>query len=265
MWINVILAIDERLEDVEKAVKSLRKTYGPGAPIALATYGGVAIGAQPKVKAYAAENGFVYYDVPRHSFLTEEDSKEWHACEILARMQITDRFAAAGYGEIYIMHADVRILKDFRPFFKNLTADEAWSFVAILLRADRPFPELCDRGSWGLYFDRSRSRLADILVRYNPAFVADLYAKEGDFLGVWRNFLSGMTLWGDLAQFDLAREVLGYRGRFLKEESDLGPMLGGAVVHEPRERIPACLTEATRIGLGSEGLRRNYERRRCAT
>lgn len=263
MWINVILAIDERMEDVQACVKSLRKTYGPGAPIALATYGGAAVGRQPQVEAYAKESGMLYYDVERHDFLTAEDTKEWHACEILARMQITDWFKKAGYDEIYIMHADVRILKDFRPFFGRLIMDEAWSFVAILLRADRPFPELVKTGSWGLYFEKSRARLADVLVRYNPAFVAFLRAREGGFLGVWRKLLFQMTLWGDLAQFDLARDIHGFSGRFLKEETDLRPMLGGSVLHQPKEKIPECLSQETRVGLDEAGVRRNYERRAC--
>jgi hypothetical protein len=261
MLINVILAIDERLDDVKRCVESLQKTYGSTAPIAFATYGGVAIGPQPATAAFAEVMGFPYLDIPRQDFLTEDDSKEWHACELLARIQITKHFADLGYSEIYIMHADVQVLKDFRPFFHKLTMDDSWSFVAILLRAQESFSDLCEKGSWRLYFEGNRARLADILVRYNPSFVGQICQNGMTPRELWQTWLSKFTLWGDLAQFDVAKPWKGFHGRFLHEKHDFGPMLGGSIQHKPREAVPACLSEGTRKGLDRAGILKNYERR----
>jgi len=254
----VILTIDERLVDVMLCVDSLRGTYGPDVPIALATYGGVAVGQQPETARYAMAQGFPYFDAPRHDFLTEDDTREWHACEVLARMQITRAMAARGYSEIYIMHADTRVLGDFRTCFRPYGK---WSFAAILLRAEGRFSELVKKGSWALYFDGNPARLADILVRYNTAFVAQMYAKYGGDRGLWEGWLSKFMLYGDLAQFDVARETEGFTGRALVEGTDEGPMLCGTVRHEARQIIPACLSEATREGLDRDGMMRNFERR----
>jgi hypothetical protein len=261
MRINVVLAIDERMDDVRDCVESIRRVYGSQAPIALATYGGAGIGPQPVVAAYAAEQGFMYLDIPRHDFLTEDDTREWHACETLARIQITKKLLDMGYSEIYIMHADVRILGDFRRDFKWPWGK--WSFVAIMVRTRENFGELCRRGSWALYFERNPARLADILVRYNTAFVARVYAKYGDDKGLWEGWLSRFTLWGDLAQFDVARETEGFTGRCIVEENDSGVMCHGTVAHRPRQAVPVCLPERVRAGLDMDGVARNFERRTC--
>ncbi|MFA5075662.1 MAG: hypothetical protein WC436_06195 [Candidatus Babeliales bacterium] len=254
----VILTIDERLDDAKKCVASICRVYGLGANITLATYGGVAVGRQPLTEAYAKLMGFDYLDVPRHGFLTEDDTREWHACEVLARMQITRVMTERGYSEIYIMHADVRVLGDFRPCFQP---SGKWSFAAILLRAKERFSELVKKGSWALYFEGNQARLADILVRYNQAFVAQMYAKYGDDRGLWEKWLSKFMLFGDLAQFDVARETEGFTGRAILEDTDEEPMLCGTVKHEARQAIPACLSDATRKGLDREGMVRNFERR----
>jgi hypothetical protein len=262
MWINVILSIDERLDDVQKCVESLRAIFGRNVPIALATYGGAAIGPQPAIKAYATAQRFQYIDIPRHDFLTEEDTKEWHSSETLARIQITQHFADMGYDEIYIMHSDVQARGDFRAEFQK-KATGAWSFIAIMVRAGEPFEELCKKGSWRLYFEDNRARLADILTRYNPAFVAQMYAKWGTTRGIWNNFLSKFTLWGDLAQFDLAREHLGFTGRHFEDKWGQGKMCHETIIHSPREMMPICLSEDTRRGTDKAGIRANYERRVC--
>jgi len=260
MFLNVILAIDERLEDVKRCVKSLRAVYGPSVPIALVTYGGVAIGKQPAIEEYARIQGFQYVDIGRHKFLTLEDSAEWHACEVLARLQITKHFADLGYDEIYIMHADVTVEKDFRGIFAEKAVGQ-WSFIAFLIRAVESFDILCQKGSWKLYFEGNRSRLADIIVRYNPSFVARVYAEYKDPAGIWENWLSKFTLWGDLAQFDVARKWNGFTGRYIPAKSDIAPLGGGSIIHSPREKIPDCLGKETHVGLDREGVRRNYERR----
>jgi len=260
MWLNVVLAIDERLEDVKRCVESLRKVYGQAVSIALATYGGHHILAQPLISAYADEQGFLYFDAPRQDWLTEEDSQEWQCSETLARIQITKHFMDWGYEEIYIMHSDVQIIGNFRRYFLK-EAKGQWSFIGNLIRAQESFKDLCERGSWGLWLEGNRARLADILTRYNPAFVARLYAEFGTVRGVWDLYLSKFTLWGDLAQFDVAREWHGFTGRYIQDKTDVTPLCFNTILHHARQNIPACMSEVTRKGIDRDGVLRNYERR----
>jgi hypothetical protein len=264
MWINVVLAIDERLDDVKACVESLRKVYGLEAPVALATYGGAAVPFQPAVAAYAADQKILYYDSPRQDWLTEDDTKEWHASEALSRIQITKYFADLGYEETYIMHADVRILGNFRSLFLK-EAQGAWSFIAILLRAREPFEDLCDRGSWSLYFEGNPARLADILVRYNPEFVNRIYQEYRTTKGIWDMWLSNFMLWSDLTQFDLARLNFGFKGQFLPEKDDHFPMCWGTILHLARQTVPDCVSSEKRMGFDKAAILRNYERRTCRT
>lgn len=257
MRINVVLAVDERLEDVKACVTSLRAVYGPDAPIALATYGGREVKDQPETIRYAKEEEIQHYDAPRQTWLTEEDSKEWHASEALARIQITKHFADIGYREIYIMHADVRVLGNFRTHFLNRIRDDC-SFIAILLRAKESFESLCQKGSWALYFEDNSARLADILTAYNPEFVNELYIEYGGDQGIWNGYLSRFILWGDLAQFDIAREWHGFKGGYIQEDYDKGPMCGGTVLHVARQTIPQFISNKW---IDKEGMTKNYERR----
>ena len=263
MWINVVLAIDERIDDIKRCVGSLRDVYGERVPIALATYGGAAIAEQPVVKAYAAKQGFAYFDALRQTWLSDEDSREWQCSETLGRIQITKHFTDLCYDEVYTMHSDVCIIGDFRTYFLR-EAKGAWSFIGNLIRAFESFDFLCDRGSWGLWFDGNKARLADVLSRYNPRYVESLYAEFGDDKGLWDGLLSKSTLWGDLAQFDLARPWRGFTGRFIQDKTDFTPLCYGTILHIARQSIPACLTtETTRKGIDRSGMLKNFERRAC--
>jgi hypothetical protein len=256
---NVILSIDERLDDVKRCVESLRSVYGKDTRIALVTYGGKSVGKQPRVLHYALSEGLIYYSCDRHDWLTDEDRREWHACEILARMQITREFSKTD-SEIYIMHADVIVQKDFRSYFVEKCIGK-WSFVAILLRAKEDFKTLCDKGSWNIYFEGNKARLADIITLYNPEFVKEIYDTYGEDKDIWDKLLSKFTLAGDLAQFDLARERNGYTGRYIQEENDWNPMLSGAVVHKAREKMPEFLPPEERKGLTVGEMNQNFVRR----
>lgn len=260
MWINVVLAIDERIDDIKTCVDSLRHVYGSKAPIALATYGGVAVGPQPIVSEYAKAQGFLYFDAQRQLWLTEDDSQEWQCSETLARVQITKHFMDLGYDEIYIMHSDVKILGDFRTYFLR-EAKGQWSFIGNLVRASESFEWLCNRGSWDLWFDKNKARLADVLSRYNSKFIEHLYDKFSDDKGIWDGYLSKFTLWGDLAQFDIAKGMDGFIGRYIKDHTDCTPLCFGTILHIARQSIPSCLTEKTRKGIDRPGMIRNRQRR----
>lgn len=238
--LNIVLAIDERLDDIKRCVDSLNKVY-PNEEIALATYGSVEVPEQPKVKDYAASMGFQYFDAPRQSYIPQE--KEWHCSETLARIQITKHFSSLGhYEQIYIMHSDVVIKGDFREYFNNLMYDNKWSFIGFLLRAEESFDSLKKKGSWALRLENNKARFADILTIYNPLFVFELYKEYGNDGGIWEGLLSKFTLWGDLAQFDLAREWHGYDGRCIKEHKNrYTGFCGGLVEHLERGRFPGFI------------------------
>lgn len=259
MDINVILAIDERLDDIKRCVASLRKVY-PGCRIGLATYGGSLIAEQPLVKQYASEQGFPYCDALRQSWLTEEDSFEWQASETLGRIQITKHFMDLGFDEIYTMHSDAIIVGNFRQHYLKKAIGN-WSFIALLVRAGEPFESLCAKGSWKLWFEKNPARLADILTRYNPEFIKRLYAEFHDDRGLWDHWLSKSTLWGDLAQFDIAINCFGFNAAYFTDKTDFTPLCFNTIHHAARQSIPACLSEGTHKGLDKAGMMRNYERR----
>lgn len=257
--LNVILSVDERIDDVQRCVESLRSVYGKGVKIVLATYGGKSVGHQPLVIKYALKEGFVYYSADRHDWLTDEDRREWHACEILARMQIIKEFS--GYdSEIFIMHADVIVKGNFRNYFLSLCKDK-WSFIGILVRAQETFEALCNKGSWNIYFEGNKARLADVITLYNPEFVKKVYDTYGDDKDIWDKFLSKFTLAGDLAQFDLAKDWNGYKGYCMKEENDCNPMCHGTIVHQAREKMPEFLPPEERKGLTAGEMNVNFVRR----
>jgi hypothetical protein len=261
MWLSVVLAIDERLDDVKRCVGSLRRVYGPDCPVALATYGGVEIGPQPKIRAYAEEQGLLYAEMDRQSFLTPDDSREWHSCEALARIQITRHFMTLGYEEIYIMHADVVILGNFREYYKAAITGAKWSFVGVLLRTGEPFEALTKKGSWAIYFEGNRARLSDLLVMYNVNFVQALYKEYETDAAIWKRWLSRFMLWSDLAQFDMARDWNEFKGFVILESDDVAPICHGSVLHDSRQKLPEGLENKTMSGQDMSIMQRNFERR----
>lgn len=256
----VIYAIDERILDVEKCIKSIKKVYGDNIEIALATYGGKNLRKQPIVSAYAIENNLHYYDMPRQTFITDDDAKEWHACETLARIETTKHFSDIGHKHIFTMHSDVLIKGLFASEFYKLMHGQ-WSFIGILLRADKDFATLCNKGSWQIRFENNRARLADIVTIYNPEFINALYREYGNTEGIYNNLLKKSTLWGDLAQFDLAREWQGFKGVYINEKDDLDIMCNSTIQHVARETIPGYLPSMVSRGATIDELKRNMERR----
>lgn len=263
--LNVILSIDERIDDVKNCVDSLRSVYGQGVKIALATYGGRYVKEQPLIIKYAIQEGFPYYSCPRQDWLTDDDIREWHCCETLARLQITKALSHLD-NEIYIMHADIEVLGNFRkhfllPILKGSVYEMNWSFVAILLRAKEEFLTLCGKGSWKLFFEANSARLSDIVTLYNPVFVKILYETYKDDKGIWDNLLSKFTLFSDLAQFDLARDWNGFTGCFITDKDDDKPICHNTIQHLARQRIPAFLPSSVHQGGVLSDMISNYERR----
>ena len=82
----VILAIDERIDDITRCIESIRAQYGDSVDIALATYGGVSLAVQPGIIEYAGKNNLDYHIPERQTWLTPDDSKEWHCSEMFARL-----------------------------------------------------------------------------------------------------------------------------------------------------------------------------------
>jgi len=264
MEINVILSIDERIEDIKRCVASLRKVY-PAVRIGLATYGGILIADQPIVKEYAREQGFIYFSAQRQTWLTEDDSREWQCSETLGRIQITKHFMDIGFDEIYTMHSDAVIVGDFRKHYLNKAVGN-WSFIALLVRAADLFETLCERGSWGLWFDENPARLADVVTRYNPEFVKKIYEMFLDDREIWDKWLSKYALWGDLTQFDIARNCFGFNAAYFTDKTDLSPLCFNTIHHIARQSVPACLSDGTKKGLDRDWVMRNYLRRvKCAT
>jgi len=269
MWLNVILAIDERLEDVKRCVNSLREVYGRDCPIALATYGGREIKSQPRVNEYAKEQGMIHFEADRQSWLTPEDSREWHSCEALARIQITSYFMKLNYNEIYIMHADVVILGNFRPYYlvqalvlrHSAITGAKWSFVGVMLRASESLEDLSKKGSWRIYFEGNRARLSDLLIMYNAEFVKALYQEYTNDEGIWNKWLSRFMLWSDLAQFDMAKDWNGFKGCVIPENDDTLPICHETILHDSRQRLPEGIVNKTMSGQDQSIMQQNFERR----
>lgn len=210
-WMAGIEAVDEHLDAVMSCATSIELAYGVDAPIALLTNGGPCVPKQSKVAALAKKRAYRYMDVPRQDFLPPVDELEWHCCESLNRVMETQAFAELGCRELYTMHSDVVVYRDFRPEFHGCMTGK-WSFVSMLRpRQTGMIERTADTDLWDV--QHLGGRLTTCLTIYNPDFVDELYQTYGDEEGIWNGHMKQWPMWGDVAQFGVAREWHGFTGR----------------------------------------------------
>jgi hypothetical protein len=204
----VVCALDSHEKTIEPCVQDLLALY-PQDHLAFATFGAASLPPQPWVTEYAASLDVEHYEAPRQAFLA--GPCDFHCSEVVGMLTVARHFCANG-DVAFVLHNDLRILKDFVPRFEEeMTGD--WSFVAPVrkeagLRDD--YDEWCAKGGTAVL--PTRVRHPQTIVAWNPKFVARVYRRKGDE-EVWNDYFRRFNDHGDVALFDLSRGFFGYTGR----------------------------------------------------
>ena len=208
--IFVFPGIFDHAPRLERCMVSLRRVYGDSIPIGLATWSD----GQEDWQKLAERNDYEYYRTDPNV-----------ASETIGEMQISEHFWGLGYDEVFLLHNDMLIVRDFLPRFRaKMTGN--WSFICPYYNfngrvplARRPaIPWENTLGWTGEHARRKQYALAVLCLIYNQAFLRDLRAKWPTWEGFNHDVMRKLAKENDINKFDLARDFLGYAANPVADE-----------------------------------------------
>lgn len=214
--IFILCGIDSHLERIKKCLKSIYYVYGDKFDIGLSTFGSTVLKSSILLKEYAENNNLLFYDSKRQDFISK--NAEFHCCEIIGMLNISNHFYKLGYKQVYLMHNDMFIFRDFiNRYEKNMINN--WSFIVPFVNID-PFPLKYEEALKfsGFQLKNKPSRLSQTVVIFNKLLIQDCYKKYKNDKTIWKKLLIKNALNGDLGLFDLAKDFLGYTAKPIIDE-----------------------------------------------
>ncbi len=229
--IFVVLGVDSHLDRITKCIQTIKAVYGTTAHIGVATFGNETVGPSVKLKQFCEENDYLFHDCERQSFLTIDHSKtnqgfittdrEFHVCELLGNITVSKHFYDLGYKEVYLLHNDLFVVRDFLPLYRKHMTDN-WAFVAPYVCASgQPKVSLesimgtnkLDRGGRTMVGNRwVLARVTQTVLLLNPKLIDKLFSKYGDQENIFKSFLSTYNMHGDIALLQLFDGFEGFVG-----------------------------------------------------
>ena len=167
-------------------------------------------------RKYCAENNIPFILLDRQDFIPLY--RELPYCDLLTYMDISNRLYKLSYNNVYIMHPDIFIKQDFRPYFEEMM-DDKWSTISSLkyLNGFKELPtleECIEMGSQKVM--NTAARLPSPISVYNKDYIKALYKTYGDNKGIWDNYLKDGLLTGDCGWFDFM-EFKGFKHKIFNK------------------------------------------------
>jgi hypothetical protein len=127
-------------------------------------------------------------------------------------------FYGLGYNEVYLLHNDMFIFRDFLPRYKNNMINN-WNFITPFVNIDPPplkFEEVLKYNN--MQISKLPSRLSQTAVIFNPKFIDDVYKKYSDEETMWNKVFKKLDMHGDVGLFHVANGFMGYQGKPIIDE-----------------------------------------------
>ena len=237
----VVLGVDKHLERIATCVNTIRLIYEKKVDIAVATFGNSALPPSELLSEYCQENDIIFYDSPRQDFLiinkenTEKynthngrftgTTEEFHSSEIIGKVAISKYFYDRGYSEVYLLHNDVLVVRDFLKMYrKNMVKN--WAFVSPYIQSTEIEQISLESVS---NIDREQrkqkarnkeigSRIALSVLILNKKLVNSLYRKYKNEKNMHKNYLNKFCMVGDIGFLQLFDDFNGFSGYPIEEE-----------------------------------------------
>lgn len=214
--IFVLCGIDSHLPRVENCLKSIKFIYKDSIDIGISTFGNRKQPPSKKLKEYSENMGFIFYDCPRQKF--SPLNREFHCCEILGMLSMFKYYYSLGYDEVYLLHNDMFIFRDFLPrYAKNMKNN--WCFITPFVNIDPPPMKFEDVIKYSnMKIKDLPSRLSQTVVIFNPKFINDIYNRYKTEEIMWNEIFKKLDMHGDVGLFYLAKGFMEYKGNPIVEE-----------------------------------------------
>lgn len=238
--IFVILGIDSHIERIQKCVSTITKIYGEKVNIGIGTFGNKTVAPSIKLKKFCSERGYIFYDSERQNFLTIDHTKknqgfvttdrEFHVCEILGNITISKHFYDLGYKEVYLLHNDLFVIRDFLPLYRRHMTQN-WAFIApytcslltpkLNINKIRKIPKENRVTGGYTIIDNKRflARITQTIIIFNPQLIQHLFSKYKNQKRMFMNLLKKYDMHGDIALLQLFDEFEGFVGNPITQDT----------------------------------------------
>ena len=253
----VVLGVDSHLERIKKCISTIKLVYGDQVDIGVSTFGNGTVPPSRQLESLSKEAGYVFYDSPRQDFIktssenshhssqppeVQASAGEFHVCEILGNIDISKHYYDMGYEEVFLLHSDLFVVRDFLPLYRSYMTKD-WAFVsAYLSDPKKPKPPIGSLNNQPLLHmgevvvdnETIWVRMAQAVLVLNKDLVNVLFEKYGTQAGVYYSALSNYSMYGDIALAQIATGIEGFSGNPVFEDTMLDP---ASTTDVTRERI----------------------------
>lgn len=214
--IFVICGKDSHVKRIPFCIKSIKYIYHNNVDIGISTFGSKKLPPSIILKEFSKENNYIFYDSPRQDYTPL--NREQHCCEIIGMLDISKYFYELGYKQVYLMHNDMFIFRDFvGKYEKNMVNN--WSFIVPFINID-PSPLKYEEALKfsGFELRKKPARLSQTIIIFNKLFIQDCYKKYNNGKTMWNNYFKKDCMFGDLGLFDIAKNFIGYTAKPITDE-----------------------------------------------
>ena len=242
----IVLGIDRHLDRISTCVESIKHVYrkGSNVDIGVATFGNTALPPSKELKKYCQQVGIMFYDATRQDFLEIDKNNTdkqrthngafvgttegFHSNEILGKISISKFFYDLGYEEVYVLHNDVSIFRDFLPTYRKKMKDN-WAFVSPYVQSKVADPVSLKDVSLMDPSERSKqiqsraigSRIALSILILNKKLIYSLYSKYKTEKSMHINYFNKYCMIGDVGFLQLFDNFNGFSGNPIEDETGL--------------------------------------------
>ena len=174
----------------EKCVESVKKVYGDNVDIIVANYDDRNCNKETldytPLMDYCAKKGYPFIRFDNEHFWSES----------MLQIQIST-FLSHQYAQVYLVHSDIIILKDFIPEYQKKMSGK-WNVICPYI-GSKPYSTVKDRYSGSMWGD---GRMHMSIVLYNNEFLKHI-EENYSVCSFWSKFLSKSVAHSDLEHFDL--------------------------------------------------------------
>ena len=244
--IFVVLGVDSHLQRIEKCISTIQAVYGDTIDIGISTFGNSTVKPSVELSKFSAERGFAFHDSERQDFIeisseatphssqpeeVQASGREFHVCELLGNIVVSKHFYDLGYEEVFLLHSDLYVVRDFLPLYRRYMTSK-WGFVSAYLSnptvAKPSLDELKsapDLSNGVVVVDGNAVwvRMAQAVLTINKGLVDTLFEKYGTQREIFKNALEDYSFYGDIALAQIATGFEGFSGNPVIEDTMVDP------------------------------------------
>lgn len=206
----VVCGLDSHLDRIKLCTYTIEYVYKDKYSIGLATFGNKAVAPSNNLKKYAEQCNYYFYDAPRQWFIPSD--REWYSCEILGMVTISKYFYDLGFDEVYLLHNDVFVVREFLSPYKQQMINN-WNFICPFIyikQSKLSYKEILTYDSFEIYNKKIPARLTQSIVVFNKEFILSLYNRYNNEKQMWDDYFVNLCMFGDIGLFNVAQDFLGY-------------------------------------------------------